>query len=579
HAVKKSRYQYEANLVGVVSTDPGFVSGAYTENSYPIGLIGRVPVKVSTENGMIRVGDYLTTSSVPGHAMKATLSGRVLGKALESIDPAKLTDCPASDVYVAGRKCTTIMMFVNLIDYGGQSVDLAMSDWTELKAERAKALALETGLEPELSESSENTINSIVENGSIGVGSRNEQILGFLAELKAEREKGVVSQSELFTDRLTAVSQIISPEFISNAIQTKALVSNTITTNEIRSNDGLKMTLNNGKLVIHGVKRKIFSEEVASSTLVANIISSIVSTSTEATTTDSILATSTEAVASTTETMVSEVVPEVVDLENDIVISFDTNGDAYFAGEIVASKISAGGLSVTGTAVFTGGLEVDSIGNASTTLSMLGDVTFFGRPYFTSDTGGTATVKKGAKSVDVVFDREYVEAPIISTSIAFATTTNEEEIEAMFNENIQFVITKRDTKGFTVRLNKQTNRDIVFNWIALAIKDSKEFTSRSEDILPITTTEEANTATTTPEVAPVLENVIISGESTTTPTTAIETATTTGNAIIVDELMESDTVVVQESVVVEVPEQEGATSEVIPVEPPQIEPVIETSNP
>jgi hypothetical protein len=44
HAVKKSRYQYEANLVGVVSTDPGFVSGAYTENSYPIGLIGRVPL-------------------------------------------------------------------------------------------------------------------------------------------------------------------------------------------------------------------------------------------------------------------------------------------------------------------------------------------------------------------------------------------------------------------------------------------------------------------------------------------------------------------------------------------------------
>jgi hypothetical protein len=58
HAVKKSKYQYQTDMVGVVSTDPGFVSGAYTENSYPIGLIGRVPVKVSTENGMIKVGVY-----------------------------------------------------------------------------------------------------------------------------------------------------------------------------------------------------------------------------------------------------------------------------------------------------------------------------------------------------------------------------------------------------------------------------------------------------------------------------------------------------------------------------------------
>jgi hypothetical protein len=48
----------------------------------PIALVGRVPVKVSLENGPIKQGDYLTVSSTPGFAMKATKAGYVLGKAM-----------------------------------------------------------------------------------------------------------------------------------------------------------------------------------------------------------------------------------------------------------------------------------------------------------------------------------------------------------------------------------------------------------------------------------------------------------------------------------------------------------------
>jgi hypothetical protein len=94
HGVLKSPANYQGVTLGVVSTAPGFIAGAYTKNAYPIGLIGRVPVKVSTENGNIKIGDYLTVSSVAGHAMKATLSGHVIGKALENLDTSKLTPCP-----------------------------------------------------------------------------------------------------------------------------------------------------------------------------------------------------------------------------------------------------------------------------------------------------------------------------------------------------------------------------------------------------------------------------------------------------------------------------------------------------
>jgi hypothetical protein len=51
-----------------------------------VGLLGKLPVKVSLENGPIKIGDYLTSSNHPGVAMKATEPGRVIGIALESLE-------------------------------------------------------------------------------------------------------------------------------------------------------------------------------------------------------------------------------------------------------------------------------------------------------------------------------------------------------------------------------------------------------------------------------------------------------------------------------------------------------------
>ncbi|MFC1612494.1 beta strand repeat-containing protein, partial [Patescibacteria group bacterium] len=81
--VQKAGTGYAANVVGVVSTNPGLIlSGStvtmgsngskdsQTRTPY-IALAGRVPVKVTNENGIIKKGDILVTSiSEPGHAMK-----------------------------------------------------------------------------------------------------------------------------------------------------------------------------------------------------------------------------------------------------------------------------------------------------------------------------------------------------------------------------------------------------------------------------------------------------------------------------------------------------------------------------
>ncbi len=53
----------------------------------PVAVVGIVPTKVSAENGPIRPGDLLVTSSTPGHAMRADdpRTGTVVGKALGSL--------------------------------------------------------------------------------------------------------------------------------------------------------------------------------------------------------------------------------------------------------------------------------------------------------------------------------------------------------------------------------------------------------------------------------------------------------------------------------------------------------------
>ncbi|MFZ6015497.1 MAG: hypothetical protein ACOYUZ_04035 [Patescibacteria group bacterium] len=115
--VKKSSMPYESSLVGVVSTKPGFLlSGPKDENARPIALVGRVPVKVSLENGEIKVGDNLTSASIPGYAMKSSESGMILGQAMESF-----TSSTAN-----GATTGTVMMFVRT-SFGVQKSGFAIN--------------------------------------------------------------------------------------------------------------------------------------------------------------------------------------------------------------------------------------------------------------------------------------------------------------------------------------------------------------------------------------------------------------------------------------------------------------------
>ncbi|MBI2032008.1 MAG: hypothetical protein HYT08_05355, partial [Candidatus Levybacteria bacterium] len=96
-------------MLGVISEKPGVLLGGHGQKTDPrsvkevaVALSGRVPVKVSAENGEIMPGDSLTASSKPGVAMKATKPGMVIGIAIEGYSN--------SDPDIIGK----ISVFINL---------------------------------------------------------------------------------------------------------------------------------------------------------------------------------------------------------------------------------------------------------------------------------------------------------------------------------------------------------------------------------------------------------------------------------------------------------------------------------
>ncbi|HEX6977454.1 MAG TPA: hypothetical protein VF185_03860, partial [Patescibacteria group bacterium] len=70
------------------STAPSFTGGVEGPNKVLVALVGQVPVKISTTSSPINPGDYITSSSEAGKAMKAINPGYTIGKALEAWDPS-----------------------------------------------------------------------------------------------------------------------------------------------------------------------------------------------------------------------------------------------------------------------------------------------------------------------------------------------------------------------------------------------------------------------------------------------------------------------------------------------------------
>jgi hypothetical protein len=88
---------YDRKVAGIVSGAGGLETGlvmgqqgTLAHGKYPVALTGRVYCLADATQGTIEPGDMLTTSSIPGHAMKVrdhdAATGAVIGKAMTGLD-------------------------------------------------------------------------------------------------------------------------------------------------------------------------------------------------------------------------------------------------------------------------------------------------------------------------------------------------------------------------------------------------------------------------------------------------------------------------------------------------------------
>jgi len=98
--MRRSEMAADAAVVGIVTSTDGVVLGAgvdrfaevdqqqFEDSFAPVAMSGIVRCKVDASYAAIGVGDLLSTSPTPGHAMRAEMAtpGTILAKALESMD-------------------------------------------------------------------------------------------------------------------------------------------------------------------------------------------------------------------------------------------------------------------------------------------------------------------------------------------------------------------------------------------------------------------------------------------------------------------------------------------------------------
>jgi len=117
-----AKKSYHENMYGVVVEDPAIsiIDKTLEDGNYvKVVSSGEAYVKVSTINGNIEVGDFLTSSSIEGAAEKADVNGYVLGTALEAYandDPEKVSTIMAhldiKTAYVPNRSQKNLLNFM-----------------------------------------------------------------------------------------------------------------------------------------------------------------------------------------------------------------------------------------------------------------------------------------------------------------------------------------------------------------------------------------------------------------------------------------------------------------------------------
>ncbi len=476
--VKKTNKKYDHMAIGVVSTEPGLTIGNMDEdpNAFQpvlIALAGRVPMKVNLENGPIVKGDLLTPSSVPGVAMKATKAGIVVGQSMTDYNGDMPTQIELGYGYV-------VAFIKNAYSNGSKLADILPG--------------LTTAEEDDIPEGDISQTYPINRQAL-------EYFLAHRAELGPETEL-----SEIYTDRLSAGLEVITPTLIADSVETHT-ISSSHETGEVRVVLG-----ETGKFIIGGEVVSLEDDEESESsasvqidasgnayfagTVTAkNVVAETISGLEVYTNKISSLSEAVETGSANSSADFLELNGRIGTLEEQAANIAENTADTLEEIETVIDGILAGGyaislsdvdisgaLNVTELSTLSGGLAVNSISAVASVdgpeamLSLMSDTEFFGRPYFNADTAGFAVILAGARSVEISFTEPYLTQPVVSADISLEQQDEEEDNfdleESFFAAGIDYVVTRKSPGGFTIVLNHPAPMDLKFSWIALAVKDA-----------------------------------------------------------------------------------------------------------
>ena len=455
--VKKTSEAYDHDVLGVFSSNPALrltqadalINGG---TAVPIALAGRVPVKVSTESGEIKPGDYLTPSSTAGVAMKASKSSVVFAQAMEGY---------------SGEGVGKVLSYIKSMTYEGSIADNFAN------------------------------LDTNAPNFAVNV----------LDRLKTQNTTD--GKSSVITDRLIAGLEVITPKISAEKVNL----------NEINVLSGSDVTLNlsqDGKFIVENASgsaaitfdsegNAYFSGLVFANKIKANQIEGLEIFTNRLSSLD-------KSIASLSGNLNSAVLgtsTENIEHNSSLLTLLSLNVEGL-------ATISAD-LNVKGSGIFERALTVlDSIATQNLIVSnfatFFNDVVFKGNirfnqaPTFSSDTAGFAVIKQGDDKVEVVFGNEYSQIPIVTASIVLdkvGDSVLQKQLEdSVLSGGVSYVITQRTTKGFVIKLNKSTDKDLNFSWVALSVNKAKTWGSTSYQIpTPTPSLLPLPSATATPSAA------------------------------------------------------------------------------
>jgi hypothetical protein len=447
-SVKKSTQTYDQKVMGVVTRygtsynddDCGDANGnncAHRADPHyaNVGMLGQVYTKISTENGTIQQGDPLTSSSLAGVAMKATKQGRIIGYALDTFDGShsghdlmNLPDYPVHQdiIYPPNGPPRTVSV--------GKILIFLQASWYDPNAPP-----------PDIGDT------TLVDQG----GGR----YGLVNSLTGE----------------PIATQVLGQDGIIANLQTGHLSTKELNAEDIFAK-GITVKNSNGdvKVQIDENGNASFNGTITADRIVAGQIDGLDVIGDQVALLDNRVASLEATLAGMGNQTNGQFVSEAGGVYDDLLVnkSATISGNLHVAGATLIEGVLNVIDSLTAKNLLVGHWA-DFMGS----VIFRGDTNFEGRPTFNSDTAGFAVVYEGQDTINVTFDKEYEQMPVITANLNIhenSDQTIEQASEsAVLNEGFNYVITRRSTRGFTIKLNKPATQDLTFSWVALAVKDAK----------------------------------------------------------------------------------------------------------